>query len=180
MQHGEVIARYPRDPVDVSEVAANGKPIESVWDFPRPPRLERVDWRIRVIVGGVTVVDSPIALRILETSQAPAYYVPFEHVDDELLRPSTGRRTFCEWKGVADYADIVVGDHVAERAAWTYPDPTPRFAELSGHWAFYAQAVEECWVDDERVAPNEGDFYGGWITSNVTGPFKGAPGTLLW
>ena len=158
----------------------SGKPIESVWDFPRPPRLERVDWRVRVVLAGVTVVDAPSTLRVLETSQAPAYYVAFDHVADEYLRASSGRPTLCEWKGVASYADIVVGDRVAERAAWSYADPTPPFAAIRGHWAFYAQAVDECWVDDERVAPNDGDFYGGWITSNVTGPFKGGPGTLLW
>ena len=164
----------------MSEIATNGKPIESVWDFPRPPRLERVDWRIRVVHAGEVIVDAPTALRVLETSQAPAYYVGSEHVHDRWLRPSAGRQTFCEWKGVADYADIVVGDQIAERAAWTYREPTAGFAELVGHWAFYAQAVDECWVDEERVAPNDGDFYGGWITANVTGPFKGGPGTLLW
>lgn len=161
------------------EIAANGKPVESVWDFPRPPRVERVDWRIRVVHRGAVVVDAPWALRVLETSQAPAYYVAFEHIDDSLLRASD-HRTFCEWKGIATYADVVVGDAVATRAAWSYAEPTPPFADLVGTWAFYAQAVDECWVDDERVGPNEGDFYGGWITSNVTGPFKGAPGTLLW
>jgi uncharacterized protein (DUF427 family) len=163
----------------VVEVASNGKPVESVWDFPRPPRLERVDWRIRVVHGGVTVVDSPFALRVLETSQAPAYYVPFEHVADEHLRASD-HRTYCEWKGVASYADVVVGASVAPRAAWSYPEPTAPFAALVGHWAFYAQAVDECLVDDERVDPNEGSFYGGWITAQVTGPFKGAPGTATW
>jgi uncharacterized protein (DUF427 family) len=171
----------------------NGKPIESVWDYPRPPRLERVPWRIRVVVGGRTVADAPEALRVLETSQAPAYYVAPDRVDRSLLRASD-HRTFCEWKGVAAYADIVVGDdraddpgtgagsgdRVAPRAAWTYREPTERFADLADHWAFYAQAVDECWVDDERVAPNEGDFYGGWITANLTGPFKGAPGTRHW
>ncbi len=164
----------------MAEVASNGKPVESVWDFPRPPRLERVDWRIRVVVGGTTIVDAPTALRVLETSQAPAYYVAPEHVDTAHLRPSEGRPTFCEWKGIAAYADIVVGDRVAARAAWSYPDPTERFADLRDHWAFYAQSCDECWVDDERVAPNEGDFYGGWITANVTGPFKGGPGTRMW
>jgi uncharacterized protein (DUF427 family) len=164
----------------VTDLAPNGKPIESVWDFPRPPRVERVDWRIRVVHGGETVVDAPHALRVLETSQAPAYYVSGEHIASEHLRGSQGRPTFCEWKGVAHYADVVVGDRVAARAAWTYPEPTAPFVELSGRWAFYAQAVDECWVDDERVSPNDGDFYGGWITSNVTGPFKGAPGTHLW
>jgi uncharacterized protein (DUF427 family) len=163
----------------VVELAANGKPIESVWDFPRPPRVERVDWRIRVVHRGALVVDAPSALRVLETSQAPAYYVAFEHIDDSLLRASD-HRTYCEWKGIASYADVVVGDSVAPRAAWSYAEPTPPFAELAGTWAFYAQAVDECWVDDERVGPNEGDFYGGWITANVTGPFKGGPGTQLW
>ncbi|MGA1439316.1 MAG: DUF427 domain-containing protein [Ilumatobacteraceae bacterium] len=162
------------------ERGPNGKPIESVWDFPRPPRIERVDWRVRVVVAGVTVVDAPSALRVLETSQAPAYYVSFEHVADEHLRAASGRPTYCEWKGLASYADIVVGDRVSERAAWSYAEPTAPFAAIRGHWAFYAQAVDECWIDDERVAPNDGDFYGGWITSNVTGPFKGGPGTLLW
>lgn len=161
-------------------VAANGKPVESVWAFPRPPALERVDWRIRVVHGGVTVVDAPHALRVLETSQAPAYYVADEFVDGRYLR-AAGHRTMCEWKGAAAYADVVVdGRAAAERAAWTYPDPTPSFEALRGHWAFYAQSLDECWVDDELVDPNEGGFYGGWITGNVTGPFKGAPGTLGW
>lgn len=161
-------------------ISSNGKPIESVWSYPRPPRLERVDWRIRVVVDRVTIVDAPSALRVLETSQAPAYYVAFEHVHDEYLHASDKRPTFCEWKGVAAYADIVVGDRVAPGAAWTYSMPNPPFADLRGHWAFYAQAVDECWVDDERVNPNEGDFYGGWITSNLRGPFKGGPGSRLW
>lgn len=159
--------------------ADNGKPTESVWDYPRPPRLEAVPWRIRVVVGGATVVDAPQALRVLETSQAPAYYVAPDHVDHGLLRPNP-QQTFCEWKGVASYADVVVDGTEATGAAWTYRQPTDRFAELVDHWAFYAQAVDECWVDDERVNPNEGDFYGGWITSNLTGPFKGAPGTRHW
>jgi uncharacterized protein (DUF427 family) len=163
----------------MTEIATNGKPVESVWDFPRPPRLELVRWRIRVLHAGVTVVDAPSAVRVLETSQAPAYYVAFEHIDDRYLSPSD-HRTFCEWKGIATYADVVVGDVIAARACWSYPEPSATFAELLGHWAFYPQSVDECWVDDERVEPNGGDFYGGWITSNVTGPFKGAPGTAMW
>jgi uncharacterized protein (DUF427 family) len=163
----------------VTDIAANGKPVESVWDYPRPPLIERVEWRIRVVHCGVTIVDAPEALRILETSQAPAYYVSFEHIDTEHLVAS-GHRTMCEWKGVASYADVVAGGEVAPRAAWTYAEPTAPFLALIGHWAFYAQAVDECWVDDERVHPNDGDFYGGWITSNLTGPFKGAPGTSMW
>lgn len=163
----------------MTELAANGKPLESVWDFPRPPRVERVEWRIRVVHAGATVADAPEVWRVLETSQPPAYYIAPEHVDLSLLRASE-RRTFCEWKGVASYADVVVGDEVARDAAWTYPEVTDGFAPMAGHWAFYAQVLDECWVDDERVAPNEGSFYGGWITENVTGPFKGAPGTAHW
>ena len=167
------------------EIAANGKPVESVWDYPRPPRLERVDWRVRVVHAGATVVDAPHAFRVLETSQPPAYYVASEFVDHDLLTPSRARRTMCEWKGVADYADIVVprsgrAPAVVEQAGWTYPQPTPAFAPLVGHWAFYAQKADECWIDDERVTSNEGSFYGGWVTANVTGPFKGAPGTMHW
>ncbi len=164
----------------MQELAANGKPVESVWDYPRPPRIERVDWRIRVIHGGTVVVDAPAALRVLETSQPPAYYVAPEFVNRAVLRPSR-RRTVCEWKGVADYAAVVVpGAAPVEDAAWTYHDPTPGFVGLRDHWAFYAQRLDDCRVDDESVVSNEGDFYGGWVTVNVTGPFKGAPGTLHW
>lgn len=160
-------------------LASNGKPFESVWDFPRPPRIERVPWRIRVVHRGEVVVDAPEALRVLETSQPPAYYVSVDHVASDHLVPSD-HRTFCEWKGLASYADVVAGGDVAPRAAWTYREPSIDMTELAAHWAFYAQALDECWVDDERVAPNEGTFYGGWITANVTGPFKGAPGTSHW
>jgi uncharacterized protein (DUF427 family) len=141
------------------ELAANGKPIESVWDFPRPPRLERVDWRVRVAHAGATVVDAPYALRVLETSQPPAYYVAAEFVDAAVLERSE-RRTFCEWKGVAEYADIVVGGERVTDAGWTYPEPTAAFAEIRNHWAFYAQQADECWIDDERVTSNEGHLPG--------------------
>jgi uncharacterized protein (DUF427 family) len=130
--------------------------------------------------GGATIVDAPGAHRVLETSQPPAYYVDPAHVDLDRLAPSD-RRTYCEWKGTASYAGVVGGDgSVVADAAWTYPAPTSAFRELVDHWAFYAQKLDECWVDDERVAANDGSFYGGWITSNVTGPFKGAPGTAHW
>ncbi len=164
------------------EIAANGKPTESVWDFPRPPRLEHVEWRIRVVHGGTTVVDAPGAWRVLETSQPPAYYVDPADVDLTRLRPSAARRTLCEWKGLASYADLVdeSGAMVVEAACWSYPTPTEPFAAIRDHWSFYPKRVDACFVDDERVASNEGSFYGGWITANVTGPFKGAPGTLHW
>jgi uncharacterized protein (DUF427 family) len=164
-------------------IASNGKAFESVWDFPRPPKVERVDWHVRVVHAGAVVVDAPWALRVLETSQPPAYYVAPQHVATQRLRPIE-RRTWCEWKGTATYADVVVdslsGPVVAPAAAWSYPSPTEEYAEIAGHWAFYAQAVDECWVDDEQVVANPGSFYGGWITANVTGPFKGAPGTSHW
>ena len=160
-------------------LAANGKPVESVWDFPRPPGLDRVEWRIRVVHGGATVADAPWAMRVLETSQAPAYYVADEFVDRSLLVAAT-RRSMCEWKGSASYADVVVGERHAQDACWRYREPTPRFEPIRDHWAFYAQALDECWVDDERVDGNEGSFYGGWITANVTGPFKGGSGTMFW
>lgn len=161
------------------EIATNGKAIESVWDYPRPPRIERVDWRVRVIHAGATIVDTPHTIRVLETSQPPAYYVAAEFVDLDRMAPSV-RQTFCEWKGIAEYADIVVGDERVVDAAWTYPSPTSGSEAVRGHWAFYAQKADECWIDDERVSSNEGSFYGGWVTANVTGPFKGAPGTSHW
>ena len=160
-------------------LAANGKPIESVWDFPRPPRLERVDWRIRVRHAMAWVVDAPNAYRVLETSQPPAYYVDPAYVRSELLAPSVSA-TFCEWKGMAAYVDVVVGDNRVADAGWRYDHPTPAFAELTGFYAFYAQKLDACYVDEEEVDANEGRFYGGWITANVTGPFKGGPGTAHW
>lgn len=161
-------------------IAANGKAVESVWDFPRPPAVEAVEWRVRVVHGGATVVDAPRAVRVLETSQAPAYYVDEAFVDLSLLH-TVGRRSMCEWKGAASYADVVVpGCDPVYEACWTYREPTPAFEPIRDHWAFYAQSLDECWIDDERVDGNEGGFYGGWITANVTGPFKGAAGTMFW
>ncbi len=149
-----------------------------MWDYPRPPRLEPTTSLVRVELAGMVVAETSRAVRVLETSQPPAFYLPPDDVDQSLLRPSPGG-TFCEWKGMALYADVVVGDHVGERAAWWYDDPTSAFVFLRGYVAFYAQLLE-CSVDGEVVDPNAGSFYGGWITSKVVGPFKGAPGTLGW
>jgi uncharacterized protein (DUF427 family) len=154
-------------------------PMESVWDYPRPPRVEPSARRARVVFAERDVADSAGALRVLETSQPPAIYIPGDDVALELLEPSA-RHTFCEWKGVASYYDIVVGERRAADAAWHYPEPTPPYAELAGHIAFYPARVDGCFLDDERVATNEGDFYGGWITRDIAGPFKGAPGTEGW
>lgn len=153
---------------------------ESVWDYPRPPRVEPSDRRVRVVHAGVVVAESTRAHRVLETSQPPAFYLPPDDVALEHLRARPGTRSWCEWKGEATYLDVVVGDVVAPGAAWTYRSPTAAFAAIADHLAFYPQRVDACFVDDERVAANEGSFYGGWITSHVVGPFKGGPGTAHW
>jgi uncharacterized protein (DUF427 family) len=152
---------------------------ESVWDYPRPPALERTGARLRVEVGGEVVAETTQGWRVLETSQPPAYYFPPEDVRADLLVPST-TTTFCEWKGLATYVSVRVGDRVVADAAWRYDRPTERFAPITGHLAFYPQKADACWVDDEQVAANEGGFYGGWITSKVVGPFKGGAGTAGW
>jgi uncharacterized protein (DUF427 family) len=152
---------------------------ESVWDYPRPPALEPVTSRLRVVVGGVTIADTVNGLRVLETSQPPAYYLPPADIDFDHVTASL-QHTFCEWKGLASYWTVEVGDDRRVDAAWSYPDPTPAFTALTDHLAFYPQRVDACFVDDEQVEPNEGSFYGGWITSKIVGPFKGAAGTAHW
>lgn len=152
---------------------------ESVWDYPRPPRLERTDSHLVVVFAGVTVADTTRGFRVLETSQPPAYYLPPDDVRLDLLEPSS-TTTFCEWKGAASYHSIRVDDRVATDAVWTYRTPVERFAPIAGHLAFYPQRVDACYVDGERVQPNEGGFYGGWITSRIVGPFKGGAGTGHW
>ena len=152
---------------------------ESVWDYPRPPRAEPSTRRIRVVIGGVTVADTTRPIRVLETSHPPTYYVPPEDVRREYLRPSR-RRTYCEFKGQASYYDLVVGEREVRDAAWYYPDPNERFAAIRDHVAFYPGRVDACFVDEEQVVAQAGDFYGGWLTSDIEGPFKGGPGTAGW
>lgn len=153
---------------------------ESVWDYPRPPRLERTDRHLRVEHRGVVVAETRRAWRVLETSQPPTYYFPPDDVAlDQHLVPTT-HSSFCEWKGQAAYHDLVVGEEVVPRVAWHYPRPTPAFEAIRDHLAFYPQLVDACYVDGERVQANEGAFYGGWITADVVGPFKGGPGSALW
>ncbi len=151
---------------------------ESVWDYPRPPRLERTTSRLVVALDGVTIAETTTGYRVLETSQPPAYYLPPGDVDGERLVASTAQ-SFCEWKGLARYFTIAMGDRVVPDAAWCYPHPTDAFAAIADHLAFYPQRIE-CSVDGEAVAPNEGSFYGGWITSRIVGPFKGGAGTAHW
>jgi len=151
---------------------------ESVWDYPRPPRSEETSDRILVAIGDLVVADSTSAIRVLETSQPPAFYVPRSDIDTELLQPALGR-SFCEWKGEASYFDVVTADTRIDQACWTYEDPTDSFATIAGYIAFYAQKLH-CSVNGEPVTANEGTFYGGWITSKVVGPFKGGPGSAWW
>ncbi|MGH9001048.1 MAG: DUF427 domain-containing protein [Acidimicrobiia bacterium] len=153
--------------------------VESVWDYPRPPRVEPTDEHVLVEFAGVAVADTGRALRVLETSQPPAYYVPPDDVAPGVLEPHP-IRTFCEWKGVAVYWTLVVDGRRVEAAAWSYPEPTKPFEVLRHHLAFYPSRVDACFLDEEKVRAQEGDFYGGWITSRVRGPFKGGPGTQGW
>jgi uncharacterized protein (DUF427 family) len=152
---------------------------ESVWDYPRPPRLEPSTRLVRVLFNGEVVAETRRALRVLETSHPPTYYIPPEDVRPRLLERSS-RSSFCEWKGRARYLSLKVGDRRSPDAAWSYPDPSPAFAALRDHLAFYPSRVDECIVDGEVVRSQPGDFYGGWITAEVVGPFKGDPGTMGW
>lgn len=154
---------------------------ESVWDYPRPPRVEPSTEHVVVTHKGRRIVDTRRSLRVLETSHPPTYYVPVVDVADGVLRPAaSGLRTLCEFKGQAQYWDLVLdGDRVSE-VGWSFPRPTPGFEVLSETVALYPGRVDECLVDDEVVQPQPGGFYGGWITSRVRGPFKGAPGTMGW
>jgi uncharacterized protein (DUF427 family) len=152
---------------------------ESVWDYPRPAVAEPTTAHIVVVLGGLIVADTRRAVRTLETSHPPSYYLPPDDIAPGFLLPVAGS-SLCEWKGHASYFDVMAGGQRRERAAWSYPDPTPAFAALRDHVAFYAAAMDECLVDGERVIPQPGGFYGGWITSSVTGPFKGVRGSRFW
>jgi uncharacterized protein (DUF427 family) len=152
---------------------------ESVWDYPRPPALLPCRRRVRVELGGVTVADSTAALRVLETSHPPAIYVPPADIASGCIQPAAGR-SYCEWKGIATYFDVTGGERRETRAAWAYPDPVAAYAALRDHVAFYPGRMDACWLDDELVQSQPGDFYGGWITADLRGPFKGAAGTTGW
>jgi uncharacterized protein (DUF427 family) len=151
---------------------------ESVWSYPRPAIASPSPRRVSVVHRGVTIADSQHCIRTLETSHPPSYYFPRADVA-AVLQP-TQRRSFCEWKGNASYFDVVIAGERLRDVAWSYPDPSPAFTSLRDHIAFYPAAFEVCLVDGEQVTPQPGGFYGGWITSHVAGPFKGAPGTAFW
>lgn len=152
---------------------------ESVWAYPRPAIAQPTPRQLRIEHRGVIVAQTARGVRTLETSHPPTYYFPREDVAAGALRPAPGS-SLCEWKGAAVYFDVLVAGEVLERAAWSYPAPTLAFELLRDHVAFYAGLFDHCWVDDERVTPQPGGFYGGWVTRRIVGPFKGEPGTEGW
>jgi uncharacterized protein (DUF427 family) len=157
---------------------------ESVWDYPRPPRLELSHKHIEIICAGVKIADSSRAFRVLETSHPPVYYIPLADIKRSNLELTNGT-SFCEWKGAASYYSVRIGQHFVPEAAWYYPEPSKAFHAIKHHVAFYAARMnllegDGCFVDGERVVPQPGEFYGGWITSDIVGPFKGEPGSRGW
>ncbi|MEM0906976.1 MAG: DUF427 domain-containing protein [Pseudomonadota bacterium] len=180
VKHGRDGWAHSRRPLRVEPV---GDGEESVWDFPRPPRVEPVKERLRVVFAGQTVAETTSGLRVLETAGAPVYHFPAADVVADVLRP-TGRMTVCEWKGAAVYFDLVVGGKVSREAAYTYPDPFDDLAEgyaaLAGTIVFYASRVDEAFIGDTAVTPQPGGYYSGWVTPWLKGPIKGAPGSEGW
>ena len=152
---------------------------ESVWDYPRPPKLEPSSKRVRIIFNGIEIANSTKSQRVLETSHPPVYYIPPEDIQMEYLEP-TSRQSFCEWKGGANYYTIVVGDKQVPNGAWYYRNPTPAFASIKDYLAFYPSKMDACFLNEEKVQAQQGDFYGGWITKDIVGPFKGGAGTWGW
>jgi uncharacterized protein (DUF427 family) len=153
---------------------------ESVWDYPRPPRLEAITASIEILFAGKLIASTNGAYRVLETSHPPAYYLPPSDVNPEYVRPSGSGSSFCEWKGMATYYTVTVGERSLPKVGWAYPTPTPEFSAIANYLSFYAQPMDSCFVDGELVIPQPGGFYGGWITSNIIGPFKGIPGSTGW
>lgn len=149
---------------------------ESVWDYPRPPRLEASGKRIQVICNQTIIADTKNSQRVLETSHPPVYYLPPEDIQMEylILAPN---QSFCEWKGTAKYYSLVFPDKQIANCAWSYPNPTPAFSSIKDYIAFYPGLMDACYIDGEKVTPQPGGFYGGWITKDIVGPFKGGPGT---
>ena len=152
---------------------------ESAWDYPRPPALEAVTARLTVVLGGVTIADTTRGHRVLETSHPPNYYFPPDDIVPGALIQAKGA-SFCEWKGRAHYFTVTGGGRVVHEGAWGYGEPSPAFEAIRGHVAFYAGRMDACTVDGELVTPQPGGFYGGWITRDVVGPFKGGPGSRGW
>ncbi len=152
---------------------------ESVWDYPRPPRLEATTRHLVVQFNREIIAETRAGYRVLETSHPPVYYFPPNDVKFDYLKP-VAKQTYCEWKGTGGYYDVVVGDKSAPQACWYYGSPTLGFALIQNYLAFYAGPMDGCYVDGELVTPQPGQFYGGWITADIVGPFKGIPGSWAW
>lgn len=152
---------------------------ESVWDYPRPPRVEDTTKHIQIIFNGETIAETHRAKRGLETSHPPTYYIPIEDIKMEYLTKSA-HKTYCEWRGLACYYSLTVGNRTVSNVAWYYEEIFPDYEQLKGYVAFYPRPMDGCYVDGEKVTPQPGDFYAGWITSDIVGPFKGEPGTMGW
>lgn len=168
---------FPR--IRPAAIVVPGPGQRSVFDFPRPPRIEAVELPVRVALGGRVIARSDRALRICETASPPGYYIPPEDVDRDALLPSA-RTSFCEWKGEARYWTVQAGDRMAKDAAWSYPRPYPEYAAITDYLAFYPRRMDGCYVGGEPVEPQPGFYYGGWVTRDLVGPFKGVPGSDGW
>lgn len=154
--------------------------MENVWDYPRPPAVVACERRVRAELGGERLADSERALRVLETSHPPTIYIPPRDVRCEHLERSDAPMSFCEFKGMAHYLDAVIDGRRHRAVGWCYAEPTAAYAQLTDHVAFYPGRLDAAWLDDEPIHAQEGDFYGGWISAEITGPFKGGPGTMGW
>ena len=162
-----------------AQIVPPGPGQESVWDYPRPPRLEMAGRALRVEFAGIVLAHSRRVLRVIETASPPVYYVPPEDIRMGFFEASE-RETFCEWKGLARYWSIRVGERHADDAAWSYPRPDTGYEAIRGHLAFFSAKLDACYLDQERVTPQPKNYYGGWITADIVGPFKGEPGTQAW
>lgn len=162
-----------------TEIIKPGSGQESIWDYPRPPKIELFTHRIRVEFAGETIADTTRSYKVMETASPPCYYIPQEDINMNYLIRST-HRSQCEWKGSASYWSVKMGEYSSENAGWSYSAPWEGFEGIKDCIAFYAGRVDACYIDEEKVGPQSGNFYGGWITSNIVGPFKGEPGTEFW
>ena len=153
---------------------------ESVWDYPRPPKLEQSSKQIKIVFNEATIAQSSNTYRVLETSHPPVYYIPPKDIKMEYLKPVPSGRSFCEWKGLAGYYNLQVEDRQIRNAAWYYPQPTAEFIPIKNYLAFYPSKMDACYVNNELVEAQAGDFYGGWITQDIVGPFKGETGSWGW
>lgn len=160
-----------RDPVGPGQ--------ESVWDYPRPALCERSTKHLVVEHNGEVIAETRAAFRVIETSHPPVYYFPPQDIEASKLVKSR-KQTFCEWKGYADYWDLVFDSGRIVSAAWSYPDPSLAFRAMKDHVAFYPYLVDRCLADGVEVVPQPGNYYGGWITPDIAGPFKGEPGSEFW